>query len=167
MMVQGSRYYLRFDPHIFVGGDRKPLGLGKYFAIVCNGGCTKTILTAIVLFWEPFATGLRSSNNFVGCLSEVYFNEVSILQKLRTNSPHALYHSIFRPEIGQCKDVPVVPITFPFQESKLSISLQMVPPTEQQLQINLGFKTRNSTAVLAHGTGKTDDGNLGLWEVNA
>lgn len=109
--------------------------------------------------------GLRSSNNFVGCLSEVYFNDVSILQKLRTNSPHALYHSIFRPEIGQCKDVPVVPITFPFQESKLSISLQMVPMTEQKLHINLGFKTRNSTAVLAHGTGKTVDGVVGLWEV--
>ncbi|KAK4045709.1 hypothetical protein OUZ56_033583 [Daphnia magna] len=136
MMVQGSRYYLRFDPHIFVGGDRKPLGLG-----------------------------LRSSNNFVGCLSEVYFNDVSILQKLRTNSPHVLYHSIFRPEIGQCKDVPVVPITLPFQESKLAISLKMVPPTEQKLQINLGFKTRNSTAVLAHGIGKTDDGNVGLWEL--
>ncbi|XP_046452961.1 uncharacterized protein LOC124200702 isoform X3 [Daphnia pulex] len=136
MLVHGSRYYLRFDPHIFVGGDRKPLGLG-----------------------------LRSSNNFVGCLSEVYFNDVSILQKLRTNSPHALYHSIFRPEIGQCKDVPVVPITFPFQESKLSISLQMVPMTEQKLQINLGFKTRNSTAVLAHGTGKTVDGVVGLWEL--
>lgn len=87
------------------------------------------------------------------------------MQKLRTNSPHALYHSIFRPEIGQCKDVPVVPITFPFQESKLSISLQTVPTTEQKLHINLGFKTRNSTAVLAHGTGKTVDGAVGLWEV--
>ncbi|XP_059351285.1 axotactin-like isoform X3 [Daphnia carinata] len=136
MIVQGSRYYLRFDPHIFVGGDRKPLGLG-----------------------------LRSSNNFVGCLSEVYFNDVSILQKLRTNSPHVLYHSIFRPEIGQCKDVPVVPITLPFQESKLSISLKTVPSSEQKLQINLGFKTRNSTAVLAHGTGITDNGNVGLWEL--
>ena len=30
MLVHGTRYYLRFDPHIFVGGDRKPLGLGKY-----------------------------------------------------------------------------------------------------------------------------------------
>lgn len=29
MVVHGSRYYLRFDPHIFVGGDRKPLGLGR------------------------------------------------------------------------------------------------------------------------------------------
>ncbi len=77
----------------------------------------------------------------------------------------ALYHSIFRPEIGQCKDVPVVPITFPFQESKLSISLQMVPQTEQKLHINLGFKTRNSTAVLAHGIGRTEDGAVGLWEV--
>lgn len=122
----------------------------------------------IAQFYEtPFATGLRSSNNFVGCLSEVYFNDVSILQKLRTNSPHVLYHSIFRPEIGQCKDVPVVPITLPFQESKLAISLKMVPPTEQKLQINLGFKTRNSTAVLAHGIGKTDDGNVGLWEVRS
>lgn len=76
-----------------------------------------------------------------------------------------MYHSIFRPEIGQCKDVPVVPITFPFQESKLSISLQMVPQTEQKLHINLGFKTRNSTAVLAHGIGRTEDGAVGLWEV--
>lgn len=101
----------------------------------------------------------------MGCLSEVYFNEVSILQKLRTNAPQALYHSIFRPEIGQCKDVPVVPITLPFQESKLTISVQIVPPTEQKLQVSLGFKTRNSTAVLAHGTGKTDEGLLGLWEV--
>ncbi len=29
MVVHGPRYYLRFDPHIFVGGDRKPLGLGE------------------------------------------------------------------------------------------------------------------------------------------
>lgn len=41
----------------------------------------------------------------------------------------------------------------------------MVPTTEQKLHINLGFKTRNSTVVLAHGTGKTVDGVLGLWEV--
>ena len=41
----------------------------------------------------------------------------------------------------------------------------MVPMTEQKLHINLGFKTRNSTVVLAHGTGKTVDGVLGLWEV--
>lgn len=108
---------------------------------------------------------MRSSNNFVGCLSEVYFNDVSILQKLRTNAPQALYHSIFRPEIGQCKDVPVVPITFPFQESKLSISFQTAPSTDQKLHINLGFKTRNSTAVLAHGTGMVEDGSVGLWEV--
>lgn len=112
-----------------------------------------------------FIQGLRSSNNFVGCLSEVYFNDVSILQKLRVNSPQAFYHSIFRPEIGQCKDVPVVPITFPFQESKLSMNVRKVPPTEQKLQISLGFKTRNATAVLAHGTGKTEDGSIGLWEV--
>ena len=136
VLVSGPRYYLRFDPHIFIGGDRKPLGLG-----------------------------LRSSNNFVGCLSQVYFNDVSILQKLRINSPQALYHSIFRPEIGMCKDVPVVPITLPFQESKLSISLEMAPQAEQKLHVNLGFKTRNSTAVLAHGVGKTANGTDGLWEV--
>ncbi len=41
----------------------------------------------------------------------------------------------------------------------------MVPMTEKKLHINLGFKTRNSTAVLAHGTGKTVDGVVGLWEV--
>lgn len=27
-VVEGSRHFLRFDPHIFIGGDRKPLGLG-------------------------------------------------------------------------------------------------------------------------------------------
>jgi hypothetical protein len=30
LVVEGpTKHYLRFDPHIFVGGDRKPLGLGK------------------------------------------------------------------------------------------------------------------------------------------
>lgn len=36
MDVQGSRHYLRFDPHIFVGGDRKPLGLGTQLYQICT-----------------------------------------------------------------------------------------------------------------------------------
>lgn len=94
----------------------------------------------------------------------MYFNDVSILQKLRVNSPQALYHSIFRPEIGKCKDVPVVPITFPFQESKMTIDSRFVTFSER-LMFNFGFKTRNASAVLVHGTGKTAEGSLGSWEV--
>ena len=141
-----------------MGGDRKPLGLGKsfIFTLLMHRHLTKCLSNS---------QGLRSSNNFVGCLSEVYFNDVSILQKLRVNSPQALYHSIFRPEIGQCADVPVVPITFPFQESKLAISVQSVPPSDDKFYITFGFKTRNATAHLAYGTGLTADGSVGLWEV--
>ena len=133
--VHNPRHYLRFDPHIFIGGDRKPLGLG-----------------------------LRSSNNFVGCLSEVYFNDVSILYKLRVNAPQALYHSIFRPEIGVCKDVPVVPITFPFRESKLTIDFSSIP-TAKKFNLKFDFKTRNASAVLAYGIGETGEGTTGLWEL--
>ena len=80
------------------------------------------------------------------------------------NSLQALYHSIFRPEIGVCKDVPVVPITFPFQESKMAMNFASVP-SANKFHLNFGFKTRNASAVLAHGTGRTSYGLSGLWEV--
>lgn len=162
-MVEGPRHYLRFDPHIFVGGDRKPLGLGLFLSFF---HFIRRFNSHLLNYnRKKILIGLRSSNNFVGCLSEVYFNEDSILQKLRTNSQQTLYHSIFRPEIGKCNDVPVVPITFPFQESNLVIDLQTIPHVESQIDISFDFKTRNATAILAHGTGKTPDGNTGLWEV--
>lgn len=112
-----------------------------------------------------FPIGLRSSNNFVGCLSQVHFNDVSILYKLRINAPQALYHSIFRPEYGACQDVPTVPITFPFRESKMTISYQSIPPAKK-FNLRFDFKTRVPTTGLAHGTGQTADGSTGLWEVS-
>jgi len=137
MVVEGPRHHFRFDPHIFVGGDRKPLGLG-----------------------------LRSSNNFVGCMSEFYFNDVSIFYQLRMNSPQALYHSIFRPEIDACQDVSIVPITFPFQESKISMNYSALPnQTDGNFFIQFGFKTRNATGILAHGTGLTAQDTQGFWEL--
>ena len=100
-------------------------------------------------------------------MSEIYFNDVSILYKLRTNSPQAFYHSNLRPEIGTCQDVYIVPITFPFQESKISITVESAAlPDATDFKFKFGFKTRNDTGILAHGTGFTEGNTTGFWEVH-
>lgn len=58
----------------------------------------------------------------------MYFNDVSILARLKQNAPQALYHGIFRqPELGgSCKGTSTVPVTFPFRQSKVTVSTSQV-----------------------------------------
>ena len=102
----------------------------------------------------------------MGCLSRIYFNDVAILYKLQMNSPLAFYHSNLGPEFGSCDGVKIVPITFPFQESMISITFKSsLIPNDNDFKFRFGFKTRNATGSLAHGTGLTSNDTVGFWEV--
>lgn len=63
-------------------------------------------------------TGLKSTNNFVGSLKYVFYNDISIIYELNKNNPKVHYIGILRPEFYE-SDVHEIPITFPFSASHI------------------------------------------------
>lgn len=89
------------------------------------------------------------TQNFVGCLKNVYVNEVSVLHQMFENNPAVVYHGggSMQPEYT-CKEVVNIPISFPTSASKLSITTAKEMKTN--FEIEFDFKSVRTEAVLVY-----------------
>uniref|UniRef100_T1JNX1 EGF-like domain-containing protein n=1 Tax=Strigamia maritima TaxID=126957 RepID=T1JNX1_STRMM len=83
-------------------------------------------------------------NNFIGSLKEVYFDIVSILERLKNEDPEVDYHGVFPPEFGYIR-IDNTPVTFPFKKSTIAIRQKEI----DGIDISFDFKTTQANAILA------------------
>lgn len=117
--IQGSTHHLGLDPKVFIGG-------GDNFVIT---------------------RGLQVTQNFVGCLKNVYINEVSILYQMQQGSPRAKYNgggSTYPHYL--CEEVVNIPISFPSAASMLILNIE--EDMKDDFEIEFDFKTVRSEAIL-------------------
>ncbi|XP_036355728.1 contactin-associated protein-like 4 [Octopus sinensis] len=111
--------YLNLDPHVYFGG-------GKNFV--------KT-------------KGLEVTQNFIGCLRNIYFNDKSILYDLRYGKGSTQYHGGTAVSYG-CNSIRNIPLSFP----RVGTMLTLENPVKDDLDIQLEFRTIKDTAVLLYAT---------------
>ncbi|XP_041351941.1 contactin-associated protein-like 2 [Gigantopelta aegis] len=114
-MSNGSQYFLILDPRIYFGGGHN--------------------------FVET--RGLHVTQSFVGCLRNVYFNEVSVLFELSQSNAQCDYHGGLAP-LFTCQTLKEIPFSFP----KSSSMLRWVTKRQQDLNIQLKFRTIRMDAIL-------------------
>ncbi|XP_050095320.1 axotactin isoform X1 [Anopheles aquasalis] len=127
----GANHNLLFDPEIYFGGGQN---LGK-------------------------RKGLASSNNFVGSLKYVFYNDVSVLFELRKGNPKVHYIGVLEEEYYEA-NVEVIPITFSYAKSHIWWPMNN-PDT---LALKFDFKSSKASAVLAYSEVQTSEGQ-GFWEI--
>ncbi|CAG9818527.1 unnamed protein product [Phaedon cochleariae] len=100
--------------------------------------------------------GLKSTNNFVGSLKYVFYNDISIIYELNKNNPKVHYIGILRPEFYEA-DVEDIPITFPFSSSHIWWHNNHT----DSLALSFSFKASSNLSVVA-----SSDSQTGIyWEV--
>ncbi|XP_060074031.1 axotactin-like isoform X2 [Ylistrum balloti] len=130
-------FHLSFDPQIYFGGG------------------------------DNFVTtqGLQVTQNFVGCLKNVYVNEISVLHRLVRDDPATQLKGGIMPQQG-CHKVKDIPMTFP----KSGTMLLFDGYGGKDLTVELEFRTVRQDAVLLYfnllSPGNVDTGNLEVWVRN-
>lgn len=119
--IVSDQYHLALDPKIFIGG-------GDDFVVT---------------------RGLQVTQNFVGCLKNVYVNEVSALHEMYKQNPRVVYHGggSTQPEFS-CKEVVNIPISFPTSASRLYI--EATETMTKSFEIEFDFKSVRKDAVLIY-----------------
>ncbi|XP_021379816.1 contactin-associated protein-like 2 isoform X2 [Mizuhopecten yessoensis] len=132
-----QNFHLSFDPQIYFGGG------------------------------DNFVTtqGLQVTQNFVGCLKNVYVNDISLLPRLVEEDPRTQLKGGTMPQQG-CRKVKDIPMTFP----KSGTMLLFDGYGGQDLTVELEFRTVRQDAVLLYfnllSPGNVDTGNLEVWVRN-
>ncbi|XP_076463197.1 axotactin-like isoform X3 [Babylonia areolata] len=114
--VKNANAFLSLDPLAYIGG-------GENFVIT---------------------RGLPVTRNFVGCLKNVYFNDISVLYKLSNGSDVCKYHGGEKPTYG-CSPVQDIPISFPNAASVLRWS---VGARGENLTVQFQFRTVREDSIL-------------------
>ncbi|XP_076275482.1 axotactin isoform X2 [Rhynchophorus ferrugineus] len=100
--------------------------------------------------------GLKSTNNFVGSLKYVFYNDISIIYELNKNNPKVHYLGLIGPEFYE-SDVKIIPITFPFSASHIWWHNEHV----DTLSLSFHFKANSNLSVIASSEAQTGI----YWEV--
>ncbi|KAJ8981076.1 hypothetical protein NQ317_007213 [Molorchus minor] len=101
-------------------------------------------------------TGLKSTNDFVGSLKYIFYNDISIIYELNKNNPKVHYIGILRPEFYEA-DVKEIPITFPFSSSHIWWHNNHT----DSLSLFFNFKASSNLSVIASSEAQTGI----YWEV--
>ncbi|KAK3599841.1 hypothetical protein CHS0354_022411 [Potamilus streckersoni] len=114
-----ENYHLGLDPKVYIGG-------GDNFVVT---------------------RGLQVTNNFVGCLKNVYINDVSVLYALSDKDRRAQYHGgrAGTPHYT-CEEVINIPISFP--EANAMLLLDSDLETRYTLDVEFDFRTVRYDAIL-------------------
>ena len=112
--------------------------------------------------------GLQVTQNFVGCIKNVYINEVSLLYELANQNPAVVYHGggSSNPDFI-CEEVVNIPLSFPSARSRLM--LDATEEMKQYFEIEFDFKTVRNNAILLYASLMDVDTsfefNFGYFEV--
>lgn len=89
------------------------------------------------------------TQNFVGCLKNVYVNEVSVLYERSKNDLSVMYHggTLTQPKYT-CEEVVNIPISFPTAAAMLKLDTTEEMKTD--FQIEFDFKTVRSEALILY-----------------
>lgn len=101
-------------------------------------------------------SGLKSTNNFVGSLKYVFYNDISIIYELNKNNPKVHYIGTIRPEFFEA-DVKKIPITLPFSSSHIWWHNNHT----NSLSLSFQYKASSNLSVLASSEAQTGI----YWEV--
>ncbi|KAI5716611.1 hypothetical protein M8J76_009357 [Diaphorina citri] len=105
--------------------------------------------------------GLKSTNNFVGSLKYVFYNDISILAELGRRSPRVHYIGALDPELYE-SPVETIPITLAYPSAHFEWKLNQTG----DLTLALEFKSNRSVGILASGEINSTSGQvIGYWEL--
>ncbi|XP_050401820.2 axotactin isoform X2 [Patella vulgata] len=135
--VTSDQYFLSLDPNVYIGGGHN--------------------------FVET--RGLQITQSFVGCLRNVYFNDVSVLYNLKSGKKNCEYQGGRSAQYG-CDPIQEIPITFPMAGSMLRWDV----PKNDNLSVSFRFRTVREMAILfsvellaRDGFGGYEYGYLEVW----
>ncbi|XP_071177619.1 axotactin-like isoform X4 [Mytilus edulis] len=131
--TESSNYYLSLDSKIFFGG-------GNNFVI------TK---------------GLQVTQNFVGCLKNVYVDDVSLVYEMKHDNDRVIHSGGHKPYYG-CHKTEDVPISFP----KSGTMIVLDTPSNTDLQVEFGFRTVRDVAIIFYAQTISSLGyGIGFFEI--
>ncbi|XP_052058141.1 axotactin-like isoform X6 [Mytilus californianus] len=131
--TESSNYYLSLDSKIFFGG-------GNNFVI------TK---------------GLQVTQNFVGCLKNVYVDDVSLVYEMKHGNDRVIHSGGHKPYYG-CHKTEDIPISFP----KSGTMIVLDTPSNTDLQVEFGFRTVRDVAIIFYAqTISTLGYGIGFFEI--
>ncbi|XP_063434354.1 axotactin-like isoform X5 [Mytilus trossulus] len=131
--TESSNYYLSLDSKIFFGG-------GNNFVI------TK---------------GLQVTQNFVGCLKNVYVDDVSLVYEMKHGNDRVIHSGGHKPYYG-CHKTEDVPISFP----KSGTMIVLDTPSNTDLQVEFGFRTVRDVAIIFYAQTISSLGyGIGFFEI--
>ncbi|KAL5016977.1 hypothetical protein ScPMuIL_006566 [Solemya velum] len=113
--IRGGRRFLSLDPKIFFGG-------GDNFVVT---------------------RGLQVTTNFLGCLRNVYVNDISVLHGLKTGDSRCHHNGGVGPKFG-CHTIRDIPVSFP----KHATMMRLKEDVSSYLELSLEFRTVRSDAVV-------------------
>nr|XP_045615299.1 uncharacterized protein LOC123768669 isoform X4 [Procambarus clarkii] len=177
LIVPGKVHYLHLDPDLYVGnlpglnrlcGLTKDLGTPEcpqeaqqryhydVHSATCRpfnytgcGGNNNSFVDHATCMDSCYTVGLRSLNSFLGCLRNVFFNDVSILQQLHQGNRSTRYIGMTEepPLSTTCNRMDEVQVTLSTASS--SILLHNHNPNDFRLKVS--FRPTTPRSILASG----------------
>ena len=101
------------------------------------------------------------TQNFVGCLKNVYVDDVSLVYEMKHGNNQVIHSGSHQPQYG-CHQVEDIPMSFPRPGTMIVLDT----PSDTDLQVQFGFRTVRDVAIILHAQVISVDGyGIGYIEV--